>query len=134
MRPCLRYTCIERAHYAQFLYTHVGPEKGVLAVAHHYPRLIYLDGKRISQDYEARLRTDSSSLNHHLHSKNITDSPFYICGIEHYLFECNSSMNCARKRCKNYLHYVNQQHCIHFNMATQSFLMRAINTFFSVLK
>ena len=43
--------------------------------------------------YLPNLPTDCSSLNHHLYSKNTTDSPLCTCGrIEtnkHYLFECN---------------------------------------------
>ena len=35
--PCLWH--IELAHYAQVLCTHVGFEKGVLAIARHYPLL-----------------------------------------------------------------------------------------------
>ena len=54
--------------------------------------LFYLDGKRIGQIYHSRLRMDCSSLNHHLFSKNIIDSPLCICGrpasTKHYLFEC----------------------------------------------
>ena len=59
--------------------------------------LFYLDGKRICQSYHSRLRMDCSSLNHHLFSKNIIDSPLCICGrpetIKHYLFECNRFNN-----------------------------------------
>ena len=55
--------------------------------------LFYLDGKRIGQIYHSRLRMDCSSLNHHIYSKNIIDSPLCICGrpetTKHYLFECN---------------------------------------------
>ena len=40
----------------------------------------------------SRLRTDCSSLNHHLFSKNIVDSPHCACGAveitKHYFFEC----------------------------------------------
>ena len=56
--------------------------------------LFYRNGKRIGQIYHARLRTDCSSLNHHLLSKNILDSPLCNCDrietTKHYLFECNS--------------------------------------------
>ena len=59
--------------------------------------LFYLDGERIGQIYHSRLRMDCSSLNHHLFSKNIIDSPLCICGIpettKHYLFDCNRYSN-----------------------------------------
>ena len=42
--------------------------------------LFYLDGKRIGQIYHSRLKMECSSLNHHLFSKNIIDSPLCICG------------------------------------------------------
>ena len=55
--------------------------------------LFYPDGKRIGQIYHSRLRMDCNSLNHHLLSKNIIDSPLCICGrpetTKHYLFDCN---------------------------------------------
>ena len=54
--------------------------------------LFYRDGKRFGQIYHARLRTDCSTLNHHLYSKNIMDIPLCNCGrvetTKHYLFEC----------------------------------------------
>ena len=54
----------------------------------------YLDAKRIGQIFHSRLRMDCSSLNHHLFSKIIIDSPLCICGrpetTKHYLFDCNS--------------------------------------------
>ena len=57
----------------------------------------YLDGKRIGQIYHSRLRMDFSSFNHQLFSKNIIDSPLFICGrpetTKHYLFECNRFNN-----------------------------------------
>ena len=59
--------------------------------------LFYLDGKRIGKIYHSRLRMDCSSLNNHLFSKNIIDSPLCICGrpetTKHYLFECNKFYN-----------------------------------------
>ena len=57
----------------------------------------YLDGKRIGQIYHFQLRMDCSSLNHHLFSKNIIDSPLCICGrpetTKHFLFNCNRFNN-----------------------------------------
>ena len=57
----------------------------------------YLNGKRIGQIYHSRLRMECSSLNHHLFSKNIIDSPLCICGrpetTEHYFFDCNRFNN-----------------------------------------
>ena len=47
-----------------------------------------------------RLRTHCSSLNQHLHSKNIIENPHCICGdIEdtyHFLFECANYANIRR--------------------------------------
>ena len=52
----------------------------------------YYIGNRISQIQHTRLRTDCSSLNHHLFSKKFVDSPHCACGAvettKHYLFEC----------------------------------------------
>ena len=74
--------------------------------------LLYLDGKRIAQIYHSGLRMDCSSLNHHLFSKNIIDSPLCICGrpetTKHYLFDCNRFNNLHRKWCNQYLNYANQ--------------------------
>ena len=57
----------------------------------------YLDGKRIGQIYHSRPRMKCSSLNRHLFSKNIIDSPRCICGrpetTKHYLFDCNRFNN-----------------------------------------
>ena len=54
--------------------------------------LFYLDGKRKGQIYHSQLRMDCSSLNHHLFSKHIIDSPLCICGrpetTKRYLFDC----------------------------------------------
>ena len=59
--------------------------------------LFYLDGKRIGQIYHARLIMDYSSLNPHLFSKNIINSPLCICGrletTKHFLFDCNRFNN-----------------------------------------
>ena len=52
----------------------------------------YYDGKRLLQIQHTRLRTQCSSLNSHLHSKNIIDDPNCICGAiedtKHYLLLC----------------------------------------------
>ena len=40
----------------------------------------YFDGNRIGQIYHVRLRTNCSSLNEHLFSKNIINSPLCVCG------------------------------------------------------
>lgn len=57
------------------------------------PPKFYLEGIRLGQVYHTRLRTNCSSLQQHLFSKNIIDNPFCICGAvestNHYLFECN---------------------------------------------
>ena len=61
------------------------------------PPIFYFTGKRLGQIYHARLRTNYSSLNQHLFSKNIIDSPTCPCGaVEntyHYLFVCYCSSN-----------------------------------------
>ena len=52
----------------------------------------YYIGKRLGQILHSRLRIHCSSLNQHLYSKNIVDSPFCQCGAiettEHYLLYC----------------------------------------------
>lgn len=52
----------------------------------------YSTGKRNLQIQHTRLRTSCSSLNQHLYSKNIVESPFCLCGAvettEHFLLEC----------------------------------------------
>ena len=56
------------------------------------PPSYYFEGKRLGQIYHTRLRTSCSSLNQHLFSKNIVDSPLCACGsiedTNHYLFNC----------------------------------------------
>ena len=57
------------------------------------PKSYFYFGNRNSQVIHARLRMKCSSLNYHLYSKNIVESPRCICGkIEnnfHYFFECH---------------------------------------------
>ena len=57
----------------------------------------YFDGKRLRQIYHARLRTNCSSLNQHLFSKNIVESPLCVCGevedTKHFLFDCHYFQN-----------------------------------------
>ena len=61
------------------------------------PPSYYYEGKRLGQIYHTRLRTGCSSLNQHLFSKNIVDSPLCDCGsIEdttHYLLNCTRYNN-----------------------------------------
>ena len=56
----------------------------------------YSCGTRIGQMYHARLRTAFSSLNQHLFSKNIVNSPSCTYGAiedtQHFLFVCNRTM------------------------------------------
>ena len=56
------------------------------------PPAYYNCGSRLGQIYHARLRTHCSSLNEHLFSKNLVDSPLCVCGevenTHHYLFDC----------------------------------------------
>ena len=57
----------------------------------------YFVGVRLGQIYHARLRTSCCSLNQHLFSKNIIDSPLCVCqGVEdtyHFLFNCERFYN-----------------------------------------
>ena len=57
------------------------------------PPKFHFTVKRLGQIYHARLRTNCSSLNLHLFSKNLTDSPLCACGsiedIYHYLLVYN---------------------------------------------
>ena len=52
----------------------------------------YFAGTRNGQMYHTRLRTSCSTLNHHLYSGNIIQSPLCPCGAvedtKHFLFEC----------------------------------------------
>ena len=61
------------------------------------PAKFYFIGKRLGQIYHARLRTNCSSLNLHLFSKNLTDSPLCACGsvkdTYHCLLVCNRFSN-----------------------------------------
>ena len=54
--------------------------------------IFVFDGKRLGQIYHARLRMRCSSLNAHLFSKNIVDSPLCACGsfedTQHFLLSC----------------------------------------------
>ena len=56
------------------------------------PSKFFFDGKRLGQIYHARLRMRCSSLNAHLFSKNIIDSPLCACGsfedTHHFLLSC----------------------------------------------
>ena len=65
------------------------------------PSKFYFIGKRLGQIYHARLRTNCSSLNQHLFSKNLIDNPLCICGsVEdtyHYLLTCNRFSNLRQK-------------------------------------
>ena len=59
--------------------------------------IYYFDGNRIGQIYHVRLRTNCSSLNEHLFSKNIIGSPLCVCGevedTNHFLFNCHRFHN-----------------------------------------
>ena len=52
----------------------------------------FYTGQRSLQIYHSRLRTKCSSLNSHLHSKNIIEDPHCLCGAiedtNHYLLQC----------------------------------------------
>ena len=57
----------------------------------------YFAGKRLGQIYHSRLRTKCGSLNQHLFSKNIVESPLCVCGAledtNHFLFNCERFHN-----------------------------------------
>ena len=57
------------------------------------PLKFYFRRTRIGHIYHARLRTNCSSLNQHLFSNNIDNSPLCTCGAiedtQHFLFVCN---------------------------------------------
>ena len=63
------------------------------------PTYLYYALDRKSQIMHTRLRTRCSALNQHLHSKNIIDNPYCLCGqiedTNHFLLEC---ANCANQR------------------------------------
>ena len=65
------------------------------------PPRYYNVGKRLGQVLHARLRTKCSSLNQHLHSKKIIDSPRCACGsiedTNHYLFVCHRYTDSRRE-------------------------------------
>ena len=44
------------------------------------PPSYFSSGSRLGQIYHVRLRTHCSSLNEHLFTKNIVDSPLCVCG------------------------------------------------------
>ena len=52
----------------------------------------YNVGRRTLQIYHLRLRTNCSSLNFHLYSKNLAESPNCVCGVvesaKHFRLEC----------------------------------------------
>ena len=58
------------------------------------PTSYYFEGKRLGQIYHTRLRTSCSSLNQHLVSKNIVDSPLCACGSIEDTNHC--SFNCVQ--------------------------------------
>ena len=57
----------------------------------------FFEGKRLGQIYHTRLRTGCSSLNQHLFSKNIVDSPMCVYGsledTTHHLLNCTRYNN-----------------------------------------
>ena len=57
------------------------------------PPSYYNSGSRIGQIVHTRLRLECSSVNAHLYSKNIVDSPLCVCGdtenSTHFFFNCS---------------------------------------------
>ena len=57
-------------------------------------------GSRLSQLHHTRLRAKCSSLNQHLHSKNVIDNPLCACGsvetTNHFLLECPQYIQARR--------------------------------------
>ena len=72
--------------------TSVNSFKSNLKPNHPQKPPYYYIGKRLGQILHSRLRMHCSSLNQHLYSKNIVDSPLCQCGAiettEHYLLYC----------------------------------------------
>ena len=72
--------------------TSVNSFKSNLKSNHPQKPPYYYIGKRLGQILHSRLRMHCSSLNQHLYSKNIVDSPLCQCGAiettEHYLLYC----------------------------------------------
>ena len=61
---------------------------------------------RLGQIYHVRLRTHCSSLNEHLFTKNIVDSPLCVCGdTHHYLFDCTRYDHLRRELLNTVSHY-----------------------------
>ena len=64
------------------------------------PKHFYFYTDRKSHIMHTRLRTHCSDLKQHLHSKNIIDDPYCICGAiedtHHFLFECTNYANQRR--------------------------------------
>ena len=62
--------------------------------------IYYSSGNRLLQIHHTRLRTKCSSLNQHLHSKNIIDDPLCACGsvetTNHFLLECPQYIQARR--------------------------------------
>ena len=60
----------------------------------------YSSGNRLLQIHHTRLRTNCSSLNQHLHSKNIIGDPLCACGrvetANHFLLECPQYIQARR--------------------------------------
>ena len=60
----------------------------------------YSSGNRLLQIHHTRLRTNCSSLNQHLHSKNIIGDPLCACGrvetTNHFLLECPQYIQARR--------------------------------------
>ena len=72
------------------------------------PKYFY-NGDRKLQILHTRLRTQCSSLNHHLFQRNISPTPFCDCGqIEtnsHYFFECQRFTSNRQKLLQNLNNY-----------------------------
>jgi hypothetical protein len=72
--------------------TSINSFKSNLKSNHPQQSPYYYIGKRLCQILHSRLRMHCSSLNQHLYSKNIVDSPLCKCGAiettEHYLLYC----------------------------------------------
>ena len=73
------------------------------------PHSYFSSGSRLGQIYHARLRTHCSSLNEHLFTKSIVDSPLCVCGevenTHHYLFDCIRYDHLRRELLNTVSHY-----------------------------
>ena len=101
-KHCCMFNC-----WNKYLYCIVFKRK--LNADNTKPPSYFNSGSRLGQNYHARLRTHCSSLNEHLFTKNIVDSPLCVCGevenTHHYLFDCTRYDDLRRELLNAVSHY-----------------------------